>query len=266
MDSVAGTVAVLTGAGSGIGRAAAHSLGRRGATTVISDVDTERAQGVASEIQALGGRARGIRCDVSRPEDVAALVETAVQDYERIDIIMSNVGVIAKGHPLEIPMDAWSSIIDVNLLGTVRVLRAFLPALIEQRSGHVVTTGSTAGLFPYAYDRLPYVATKAAVVALSESLALYTRPRGVGVTCFCPAGVMTNIVEQIREYGPPTPVQPPQIPIISAEDAGELVVQGILDDRLLVLTDPSADLMIQQHAADREAFLESQIRWLDASQ
>ena len=265
MNSVAGTVAVLTGAGSGIGRATAHSLARRGATAVVSDVDTERAQLVASEIQALGGRARGMRCDVSRPEDVAALVETTVRDCGRIDIIMSNVGVIAKGDPLEIPMDAWSSIIDVNLLGTVRVLHAFLPALIEQGSGHVVTTGSTAGLFPYAYDRLPYVATKAAVVALSESLALYTRPRGIGVTCFCPAGVITNIAEQIREYGPPSPVQPPQIPVISAEDAGELVVQGILDDRLLVLTDPSAESMIQQHAADREAFLASQIRWLDAS-
>jgi NAD(P)-dependent dehydrogenase (short-subunit alcohol dehydrogenase family) len=130
----------------------------------------------------------------------------------------------------------------------------------------VVTTGSTAGLFPYAYDRLPYVATKAAVVALSESLALYTRPRGIGVTCFCPAGVMTNIVEQMREYGPPTPVQPPQIPVISAEDAGELVVQGILEDRLLVLTDPLADTMIRQHAADREAFLVSQIERLGAPQ
>ncbi len=266
MDSVAGTVAVLTGAGSGIGRATAHSLARRGATAIISDVDAERAQLVAGEIQALGGRAEGMRCDVSLPEDVAGLAEMAVRDYGRIDIIMSNVGVIAKGDPLEIPMDAWSSIIDVNLLGTVRVLRAFLPTLLEQGSGHVVTTGSTTGLFPYAYDKLPYVATKAAVVALSESLALYTRPRGIGVTCFCPAGVMTNIVEQTRAYGPPTPVQPPQIPIISAADAGELVVQGILDDRLLVLTDPLAESMIHQHAADREAFLASQIQQLGASQ
>ena len=126
MDSVAGTVAVLTGAGSGIGRATAHSLARRGATAIISDVDAERAQLVAGEIQALGGRAEGMRCDVSLPEDVAGLAEMAVRDYGRIDIIMSNVGVIAKGDPLEIPMDAWSSIIDVNLLGTVRVLRRVL--------------------------------------------------------------------------------------------------------------------------------------------
>ncbi len=176
---------------------------------------------------------------------------------------MSNVGVIAKGDPLQIPMDAWSSVIDVNLLGTVRVLREFLPTLIEQRSGHVVTTGSTAGLFPYAYDRLPYVATKAAVVALTESLALYARPLGIGVTCFCPAGVMTNIVEQIHEYGPPTPVQPPQVPVISAEAAGELVVEGILENRLLVLTDPSVESMVYQHVTDREGFLTSQIQNLE---
>jgi NAD(P)-dependent dehydrogenase (short-subunit alcohol dehydrogenase family) len=201
---------------------------------------------------------------VSLPEEVAALAETTLEEYGRIDIDMSNVGVIAKGGPLEIPMDAWSSSIDINLLGTVRVLRAFLPTLIEQGSGHLVTTGSTAGLFPYAFDRLPYVATKAALVALSESLALYARPRGIGVTCFCPAGVMTNIVEQIRDYGPPTPVQPPQLPVINADDAGELVVRGILEDRLLVLTDPLAETMVHQHAEDREAFLASQIQWLKA--
>jgi NAD(P)-dependent dehydrogenase (short-subunit alcohol dehydrogenase family) len=264
MDSVDAKIAVITGSGSGIGRATAHSLARRGTTTIISDIDVDRAQHVAKEIRMTGGRAEAVRCDVSLQEEVAALAEATLGAYGRIDIIMSNVGVIAKGSPLEIPMDAWSSSIDINLLGTVRMLRAFLPTLIEQGSGHVVTTGSTAGLFPYAYDRLPYVATKAALVALTESLALYARPRGIGVTCFCPAGVMTNIVEQIREHGPPTPVQAPQLPVISAADAGELVVQGILEDRLLVLTDPLAEVMVHQHAADRDAFLTSQIQWLEA--
>ena len=265
MDSVEGTVAVLTGAGSGIGRATALSLARRGATVVVSDIDAQRADDVAADVRSSGGRAEGMRCDVSLDEDVAALADATVRTFGRVDIVMSNVGVIAKGEPLEIPMDAWSSIIDVNLLGTVRVLRAFLPLLLAQGSGHVVTTGSTAGLFPYAYDRLPYAATKAAVVALTESLALYARPRGIGVTCFCPAGVMTNIVEQIREYGPHTAVQSPQIPVITADEAGELVVEGILENTLLVLTDPVAESMVRQHALDREAFLASQIDWLGTS-
>lgn len=263
IESLEGAVAVLTGAGSGIGRATAHSLARRGATAVVSDVDAGRAETVAGEIEALGGRAEGMRCDVSLQDDVATFADTVLRRHRVVDILMSNVGVIAKGDPLEIPLEAWSSVIDVNLLGTVRVLRAFLPALVEQGRGHVVTTGSTAGLFPYAHDRLPYVATKAAVVALTESLALYLRPRGIGVTCFCPAGVMTNIVEQIRHYGPPTPIQPPQVPVISAEEAGELVVEGILENRLLVLTDPSVESMAQRHVMDREGFLTSQVQYLE---
>jgi hypothetical protein len=75
--------------------------------------------------------------------------------------------------------------------------------------------------------------------------------------------VLTNIVEQIREYGPPTPIQSPQIPLITADAAGELVVQGILDDRLLLLTDPSAAAMVERHAHDREEFLQSQIEYLE---
>jgi len=263
MQSVDGAVAVITGAGSGIGRATALSLGRRGCAVVVSDLDEARAASVAAEIETLGCRAASARCDVAHDDDVTALAEIARSTFGRVDIVMSNVGIIAKGLPLEIPIDAWSSVIDVNLLGTVRVLHAFLPRLLEQGSGHVVTTGSTAGLFPYAFDRLPYAATKAAVVALTESLALYLRPRGIGVTCFCPAGVITNIVEQIRQYGPPTPVQAPQLPLITAEEAGELVVQGILEDRLLVLSGAEAAEMAERHALDRDTFLQSQITHLE---
>ncbi|MHB1582779.1 MAG: SDR family NAD(P)-dependent oxidoreductase [Acidimicrobiales bacterium] len=265
IDSLDGAVAVVTGAGSGIGRATARSLARRGATVVVSDLDGRRAAAVAGEIEGLGGRASALRCDVSSDDDVAELAEATLRRHDRVDVVMSNVGVIAQGDPLAIPLAAWSSVVDVNLLGTVRVLGAFVPRLLEQQHGHVVTTGSTAGLFPYAYDRLPYAATKAAVVALTESLALYLRPRGVGVTCFCPAGVATNIVEQIRHYGPPTPVQPPQVPVISADEAGELVVDGILHDRLLVLTDPSVTAMARRHVADPDAFVARQIRHLEGS-
>jgi NAD(P)-dependent dehydrogenase (short-subunit alcohol dehydrogenase family) len=263
MEDVNGMVAVLTGGGSGIGRATAHALARRGSEVIVSDIDIERAKVVAGEIEAGGGRARGVRCDVSISEDVAALKEAALLEYGRVDIVMSNVGVIAKGSPLDIPFEAWESIIDINLLGTVRVVQSFLPILLEQGSGHLVTTGSTAGLFPYSYDRLPYVTTKAAVVAFTESLALYARPRGIGVTCFCPAGVVTNIAEQVRQYGPASPVQSPQLAVISAEDAAELLVQGILGNKLVVLTDSLAESMIQRHAADRDTFLTSQIEYLD---
>jgi NAD(P)-dependent dehydrogenase (short-subunit alcohol dehydrogenase family) len=256
---VEGAVAVITGAGSGIGRATARALAARGAKLVVTDIDPARAHAVANEIP----DAIGVRCDVTSDDDVAAVFAATMSSFGRADIVMSNVGVIAMGLPEEIPLDAWSAILDTNVLGTVRVLRAFLPHLLERGSGHVVTTGSTAGLFPYAYDRLPYAASKGAVVALTESLALYLRPRGIGVSCFCPAGVVTNIVEQIRVYGPPTRVQAPQLPLISAEEAAELVVRGILDNELLIYSDDAAREMTGRHARDRESFLRSQIEYLE---
>jgi NAD(P)-dependent dehydrogenase (short-subunit alcohol dehydrogenase family) len=263
VQSVDGAVAVITGAGSGIGRATAVALARPGCEVVVTDIDLTRAEAVAAEIVTGGGRAVGVRCDVARDDDVAALYAATMSTFGRADIVMSNVGVIAMGLPEEIPLDVWSSILDVNVLGTVRILRTFLPHLLERGSGHVVTTGSTAGLFPYAYDRLPYAASKAAVVTLTESLALYLRPKGVGVSCFCPAGVVTNIVEQIRVYGPPTVIQAPQVPMISAEQAGDLVVRGIMSDELLIVTDPMVRSMAEHHGRDAEGFLRVQIEYLE---
>ncbi len=265
MRSFDGAVAVITGAGSGIGRATALALAQRGCAVAVGDKDPDRAAAVAAEVTERGGQAVGVECDVTRDDHVTGLRDATVSELGRVDVVMSNVGVIAKGLPQEIPLEAWASVIDANLLGTVRVLRAFLPTLLDQGSGHVVTTGSTAGLFPYAYDRLPYAATKAGVVALTESLALYLRPRGIGVTCFCPAGVVTNILEQIREFGPTTPVQAPQVPIITAEEAARLVVEGIVEDRLLVLSHPEADAMAERHARDLEGFLQTQIDYLEGA-
>ena len=220
---------------------------------------------MAAKLEALGGRAISAACDVSQTADVESLRDAAVNAFHRVDIVMSNVGVLAVGLPEDIPLEEWQRIIDINLLGTVRVLAAFVPLLIEQRSGHIVTTASTAGLFPYAFDRLPYAATKAGVVALTEGLALYLRPNGIGVTCLCPAGVMTNIVEQMRFFGPPRPVQAPQIPMVTAEEVGELVADAIEADTLLVVTHPESETMMRRHADDPEAFLQAQLAWLTGS-
>jgi NAD(P)-dependent dehydrogenase (short-subunit alcohol dehydrogenase family) len=260
MKSFAGTVTVITGAGSGIGRATALSLARRGGHVVVTDIDESRAVAVADEVTATGStRGLGLRCDVSDVAAIEAVRDATLATFGRLDIVMSNVGILAKGMPLEIPLEAWEAIIDVNLLGTVRVLNTFLPILVKQGSGHLVTTGSVAGLFPYAYDRLPYAATKGAVVTLTEALALHLEPLGIGVSCLCPAGVLTNISEQVREYGPPTPVQVPPVPVITADQAGELVLQGILDGQFLILTHPIAQDLVTAHGTDRQAFLQARL-------
>ncbi|CAI7974840.1 MULTISPECIES: SDR family oxidoreductase [unclassified Parafrankia] len=245
-------VALITGAGSGIGRAAARSFTARGARVVVTDVDGARATTVAAEC---GDHAAAAKCDVTSLADLEAARDLALDRFGRIDIVMNNVGILAVGAPEDIPFEAWQRVVDVNLLGVVRSNLVFLPLLLEQGSGHVVNTASTAGLLPYGFDRLPYTATKHAVVGLSEALALYLRPRGIGVTCLCPAGVATNIIEQISFYGDPNPPRGPSFPVVDAESVGELVADAVVQDRFLLLTAPEAADELRERAADLDAYL-----------
>jgi NAD(P)-dependent dehydrogenase (short-subunit alcohol dehydrogenase family) len=248
----AGTVAVITGAGSGIGRATTRSLARRGARVVVTDIDGDRASAVATE---LGDAGVGLRCDVTSSRDLEAARDLALEHFGRIDLVMNNVGVLAVGAVEDIPLEAWQRVVDINLLGMVRSNLVFLPVLLEQGSGHVVNTASTAGLLPYGFDRLPYTATKHAVVGLSESLALYLRPRGIGVSCLCPAGVATNIVEQITFYGNPATPRGPSFPVVDADTVGELVATGVAEGRFLILTAPEVVADLRRRAEDVDAYL-----------
>jgi NAD(P)-dependent dehydrogenase (short-subunit alcohol dehydrogenase family) len=245
-------VAVVTGAGSGIGRAAAHSFARRGTRVVVTDIDGDRAATVAAE---LGDQGVGARCDVTNLADLEAARDLALERFGQVDLVMNNVGVLAVGPVEAIPIEAWERTVDINLFGVVRSNLVFLPLLLDQGSGHIVNTASTAGLLPYGFDRLPYTATKHAVVGLSESLALYLRPRGIGVSCLCPAGVATNILEQITFYGEPAPPRGPAFPVLDAETVGELVADGVSEDRFLILTAPEASDELREHGADIDAYL-----------
>lgn len=245
-------VAVITGAGSGVGRATAHSFARRGTRVVVTDIDADRATTVAAE---LGDRGRAVRCDVSSLEDLEAARDAALEQFGHVDLVMNNVGVLAVGPVESIPLGAWQRSIDINLLGIVRSNMVFLPLLLAQGSGHIVNTASTAGLLPYGFDRLPYTATKYAVVGLTESLALYLRPHGIGVSCLCPAGVRTNIVEQITYYGDAAPPRGPSFPLVDAELVGELVADGVSEGQFLILTAPQAADELRDFGADVDGYL-----------
>ncbi len=249
---VSKAVAVITGAGSGVGRATAHSMARRGARVLVTDIDADRAATVAAE---LGDHGVAVRCDVTRLADLEAARDVGLERFGRIDLVMNNVGVLAVGPVEAIPLEAWARSIDVNLLGVVRSNCVFLPLLLAQGSGHVVNTASTAGLLPYGFDRLPYTATKHAIVGLTEALALYLRPRGIGVSCLCPAGVVTNIVEQITYYGDAAPPRGPSFPVVDAESVGELVAEGVTRGQFLILTAPQAADELRELGADVDGYL-----------
>jgi len=247
-----GTVAVITGAGSGIGRACAHSFARRGARVVVTDVDAARVDAVVAEI---GDAAVGLRVDVTNQADLEAARDLALERFGGVHLVMNNVGVIVMGGVEEIPLEAWQRAIDINLLGVVRSNLVFLPHLIAQGSGYVVNTASTLGLLPYSYDRTPYMATKHAVVGLSEGMWLALGQKGVQVSCLCPAGVMTNIVEQITVHGTTAPPRAPTLRISEAEEVGELVADGVAAGRFLILTAPEAAEELAAHGADMDGYL-----------
>ena len=250
-----GATAIVTGAGSGIGRACAHAFSRRGSSVVVSDVNAQRADAVAAEIQDGGGHAVAQRCDVSNTAELELLREVALSAFGRVDVVMNNVGVIAMGPPESLPLEQWQRVIDINLLGMVRSNLVFLPLLIEQGRGHLVNTASASGLLAHGYDRLPYVTTKHAVVGMSESLALYLRPKGIGVTCLCPSGVVTNIMEQVTFFGEPVTPRSPDYPVVEADVVGELVATAVTEGRFLVLTAPALHDELVDRTRDLDAYI-----------
>jgi NAD(P)-dependent dehydrogenase (short-subunit alcohol dehydrogenase family) len=261
MDTLDGQVAVITGGGSGIGRGTALALAGAGAHVLVTDLNAERASAVAAEASQQGAPAAGCRLDVNAQADFDAARDLALERFGRVDIVMNNVGVIAAVLPEHIPLERWEQVLSTNLLSVVRSNATFLPGLLAQGHGHIVNTASAAGLFAYAYERLPYSATKAAIVAISEALALYARPQGVGVTCLCPGPVATNIGEFVTFDGPPVRMRGPggALTLLDPLLVGQQVCQAILEDRFLLLTHPQLHDALVARAQDPEAFLAGQI-------
>jgi NAD(P)-dependent dehydrogenase (short-subunit alcohol dehydrogenase family) len=164
------------------------------------------------------------------------------------------------GAPEALPLEAWQRAVDINLFSVARSNLVFLPHLVEQGRGHVVNTSSASGLLAYGFDRLPYVATKHAIVGLSEALALYLAPKGVGVTVVCPSGVITNILEQITVYGEVagTP-RAPQHRLVEPDVVGELVAEAVTTGTFLVVTEPDIHDELRARAADVEAYMQRMI-------
>jgi NAD(P)-dependent dehydrogenase (short-subunit alcohol dehydrogenase family) len=257
-----GTAAVVTGGGSGIGRAIAAELATRGAQVMVTDLDDDRAATVAAEIAADGGVAAWQHLDVRSRDDFLTARDRCFDAFGRIDVVVNNVGTMVAGRPEQIPAEEWARLLDVNVLGIVRSNEVFLPILMQQGHGHVVNTASTAGIIVYSYDRTPYAASKAAVMMLSQQLSVYLRPYGVGVSCLCPAGVMTNIVEQIRPVGEQLPMRAPHLPIVEASVAGTNVADAIESRAFLVLTTNEVRDELRRVGDDLDAYLREREVWM----
>ncbi len=184
---------IVTGAGSGLGRAFCLELARRrGARILCADIDEAAAHKTATSI---GGVAT--RCDVARIEEIEALAATAEREFGGVDLLINNAGVAVGGRVGEAPLDDWRWIMGVNLWGVIHGCHVFAPRLRAQGRGHILNVASAAGLLAPP-GMAPYNVTKAAVVALSETLSGELRGSGVGVTVLCPTFFRTNIAASSR--------------------------------------------------------------------
>jgi NAD(P)-dependent dehydrogenase (short-subunit alcohol dehydrogenase family) len=196
-----GKVAVITGAGSGIGRALAELFAREGSAVVLADRDADAAESVAGGISDSGGDALAVTVDVSDVGAVDRLAATTVERYGRVDVLCNNAGVSTFNLMRDQTLEEWKWVFDVNFWGVVHGVRAFLPIMREQGTpGHVVNTASIGGLLTGSPVIGPYCATKAAVVSLSETLAqeLAVEEVPVRVSVLCPSSVDTRMMESDR--------------------------------------------------------------------
>lgn len=189
--------AVVTGSGGGLGRAFAVELAARGADVVVSDVRQAAAEETAALVRAKGRKALVVPCDVRDAEAVRALADEAEAKLGPVDLVINNAGVAVSGAVGDVSLEDWRYAIDVNLLGVVHGCHVFAPRMKARRAGAILNVASAAGLVS-APLLGPYNATKAAVVALSETMRAELVKEGVGVTVLCPTFFTTGILDDAR--------------------------------------------------------------------
>jgi NADP-dependent 3-hydroxy acid dehydrogenase YdfG len=197
-NNIKDKVVIITGASSGLGEAAAKHLATLGATVVLGARRADKIENLAKDIQETGGKAFAVAMDVTNPEQVKNLVDTAVQEFGRVDVILNNAGIMPLSPMDRMNVEEWNTMIDVNIKGVLNGIAAVLPYMKEQKSGHVINTSSVAGHKVF-YGSAVYSATKYAVRALTEGLRMEVKPYNIRTTIVCPGAVKTELLEHITE-------------------------------------------------------------------
>jgi NAD(P)-dependent dehydrogenase (short-subunit alcohol dehydrogenase family) len=185
-------VAIVTGAGRGIGRATALELARMGAEIVVAELDQANAERTATEVRGCGRRALVMQTDVTSRNALSAMVEQTRAEFGRIDILVNNAGIYRAAKTLEVTEEHWDAIMDINAKAVFFATQVVLPTMIEQKRGVIVNLSSMAGKIG-SRNNLPYNASKAAVISMTKSLAVAHAADGIRVNCVCPGFVETDM-------------------------------------------------------------------------
>ena len=185
MGRLENRIAIVTGAGQGIGRAIALGMAREGAALVIADLNEANAGAVKREIERVGGKASALYTDISNEESVRGMIDHTLNEYGRVDILVNNAGIFPTSSLEEMAEEEWDRVIGTNLIGTFLCSRAVVSHLLTQRSGRIISLTSGRA-FQGARHGAHYAASKAGIIAFSKSLALELAPYGITVNVICP--------------------------------------------------------------------------------
>jgi NAD(P)-dependent dehydrogenase (short-subunit alcohol dehydrogenase family) len=253
--------AFIIGAGQNIGRAIALEFARRGARVAVADISRAGADETARLVIAAGGQATGIACDVTSEASVAAAVSEAERFLGHIDIHMNNAGIIHSGNPEDFPAAEWERMFSVNFFGAVRANAVVLPKMLARGQGYIVNTASFAGLYPYATNRIPYAASKAALISMSENMAVSLLPRGIQVSCLCPGPTMTTSTVGMKPWSENVIMRGPgaHLGVRSQEHAAKVLADGMCAGRIIIPTHEEVWEILLQRAASPDKFVRDKI-------
>ena len=243
MADLTGRVALVTGAGRGMGRASAERIAADGARVVVNDLDETRATEVAERLVADGADAIGVAADVADASDVSRLVDTTRERFGDVDILVNNAGVLRRTGILDLDEDEWDLVLDVNLKGTYLCTRAVLPAMKDAGWGRVVNISSSAGRSVSTLGGPHYTTAKAAVLGFTRAVAKEMAPFGITLNAVCPGLVKTEMVSEVitgaqaRDYADSFPIGR----LAEPEEVAELVA-FLASDRAAYITGASLDI------------------------
>ncbi|OGD16605.1 short-chain dehydrogenase [Candidatus Atribacteria bacterium RBG_19FT_COMBO_35_14] len=192
-------VAIVTGAGRGIGKAIAIALAREGANVIVNDIDIQTAEEVVKEIKSLGWKALAIRVDVSDSKEVNQMVQLALKKFKRVDILVNNAAIIKRGSIEDLTEEDWDKVIDVNLKGAFNCMKAVVGIMKKQRYGKIVNISSIAGKIGDLASAPCYGASKAGMICLAKSLARELAAYNINVNVVAPHAIKTDMSKEWSE-------------------------------------------------------------------
>ena len=236
-------VAIVTGAGQGIGRGIALALAKEGAKVVVSDV-SDKTNEVVKEIENLGSVAIAVKTDVSRTEDTEKLAKTTLEKFGKIDILVNNAGIYPFQPLVEMTEQDWDRVLDINLKGVFNCTKAVLPKMIEQKSGAIINIASIAGAVVGYMNLAHYSASKGGILGFTRSSALELAQHGIRVNAIAPGAILTpttkemmgdDVVKQMEQSNPLKKVGKPEdianlVVFLASDESGYITGQCMVVD------------------------------------